>query len=43
MKKLLSLLLGILLMTGCAAIHSDFRTQEEEICHCFHYSPFYLL
>ena len=23
-------------------IHSDFRDQEEESCHCFHLSPFYL-
>ena len=23
-------------------IHSDFRAQEEEICHCFHIFPFYL-
>ena len=23
--------------------HSDFRAQEEEICHCFHHFPFYLL
>ena len=23
-------------------IHSDFRAQEEEICHCFHLFPFYL-
>ena len=23
-------------------IHSDFRAQEEEICHCFHLLPFYL-
>ena len=23
-------------------IRSDFRAQEEEICHCFHLSPFYL-
>ena len=23
-------------------IHSDFRVQEEEICHCFHLFPFYL-
>ena len=22
--------------------HSDFRAQEEEICHCFHLFPFYL-
>ena len=24
-------------------IHSDFRPQEEEICHYFHIFPFYLL
>ena len=24
-------------------IHSEFRAQEEEICHCFHHFPFYLL
>ena len=23
-------------------IHSDFGAQEEEICHYFHLSPFYL-
>ena len=23
-------------------IHSDFRAQDDEICHCFHLSPFYL-
>ena len=23
-------------------LHSDFRVQEEEICHCFHLPPFYL-
>ena len=22
--------------------HSDFRAQEEEVCHCFHLFPFYL-
>ena len=22
--------------------HSDFGAQEEEICHCFHFFPFYL-
>ena len=24
-------------------IHSDFRAQEEEVCHFFHLFPFYLL
>ena len=28
--------------TAVVTIHSDFRVQEEEICHCFHLSPFYL-
>ena len=23
-------------------IHSDFVTQENKICHCFHFLPFYL-
>ena len=23
-------------------IHSDFRVQENKICHCFHFFPFYL-
>ena len=23
-------------------IHSDFGAQENKICHCFHFSPFYL-
>ena len=23
-------------------IHSDVRAQKEEICHCFHFPPFYL-
>ena len=27
---------------AAATIHSDFRAQEEEICHCFHLFPFYL-
>ena len=30
------------LSAAAAAIHSDFRAQEE-ICHCFHLLPFYLL
>ena len=28
---------------AAVTIHSDFRAQEEEICHCFHLFPFYLL
>ena len=24
---------------AAVTIHSDFRAQEEEICHCFHFSP----
>ena len=27
---------------AAVTIHSDFRAQEEEICHYFHFSPFYL-
>ena len=27
---------------AAVTIHSDFRAQEEEICHCFHLFPFYL-
>ena len=25
-----------------AIIHSDFGTQENKICHCFHLIPIYL-
>ena len=28
---------------AAVTIHSDFRAQEEEICHYFHISPFYLV
>ena len=28
---------------AAVAIHSDFRAQEKEICHYFHFFPFYLL
>ena len=28
---------------AAVTIHSDFRAQEEEICHYFHIFPFYLL
>ena len=24
------------------SIHSDFRVQENEVCHCFHFFPIYL-
>ena len=27
---------------AAVTIRSDFRAQEEEICHCFHLPPFYL-
>ena len=27
---------------AAVTIHSDFRAQEEEICHCFHLFPFFL-
>ena len=27
---------------AAVTIHSDFRAQEEEICHCFHLFPFCL-
>ena len=23
-------------------VHSDFGAQENKICHCFHFPPFYL-
>ena len=28
---------------AAVTIHSDFRVQEEETCHCFHVFPFYLV
>ena len=28
--------------TAAVTIHSGFRAQEEEICHCFHFFPFCL-
>ena len=31
-----------LLLLPPIAICSDFRAQENKICHCFHISPFYL-
>ena len=31
------------LRAAAATIRNDFRAQEEEICHCFHLLPFYLL
>ena len=27
---------------AAVTIHSDFRAQEEEICHCFHLFPLYM-
>ena len=24
---------------AAVTIHSDFRAQENKICHCFHFSP----
>ena len=27
---------------AAVTIHSDFRAQKKEICHCFHLFPFYL-
>ena len=27
---------------AAVTVRSDFRAQEEDICHCFHLSPFYL-
>ena len=27
---------------AAVSIRSDFGAQEKEICHCFHFSPFYL-
>ena len=31
------------LRAAAATIRNDFRAQQEEICHCFHLLPFYLL
>ena len=28
--------------TAAVIIHSDFRAQEEEMCHCLHLFPVYL-
>ena len=28
--------------TAAVTIRNDFRTQENRICHCFHFSPFFL-
>ena len=28
---------------AAVTVHSDFGAQENKICHCFHFSPFYLL
>ena len=27
---------------AAVAIHNDFGAEEKKICHCFHFSPFYL-
>ena len=27
---------------AAVTVHSDFGTQENKICHCFHFFPFYL-
>ena len=27
---------------AAVTVHSDFGAQENEICHCFHFLPFYL-
>ena len=27
---------------AAVTVHSDFGAQESEICHCFHFFPFYL-
>ena len=27
---------------AAVTIHSDFRVQENTVCHCFHFFPFYL-
>ena len=32
----------LLIFMAAVTICRDFRDQEEEICHCFHISPFYL-
>ena len=28
--------------TTAVTLHSDFGAQENEVCHCFHFSPIYL-
>ena len=27
---------------AAVTVHSDFGAQENKICHCFHFFPFYL-
>ena len=27
---------------AAVTVHSDFGAQENKICHCFHFVPFYL-
>ena len=29
-------------LMAAVTVHSDFGTQENKICHCFHFFPFYL-
>ena len=31
-----------LLISAAVTIHSDLGAQENKICHCFHFFPFYL-
>ena len=35
-------LLILWLLCHRVAVHSDFGVQENKICHCFHFFPFYL-
>ena len=30
-------------LMAAVTVHRDFGTQENKICHCFHFFPFYLL
>jgi len=32
----------LLIFMAAVTIFSDFEAQENKICHCFHFSPFYL-
>ena len=31
-----------LLISAAVTVHSDLGAQENKICHCFHFFPFYL-